>query len=81
MFQIQGLIGCCDTLKSLQHLYRVELLHREIPVIVTGNAFAVIDTYMLSKIKGQSTTSPAAENFKTLGILCYVDLVTLVGEI
>ena len=41
IFQSQGLKGCCDTLFSLQDLYRVELVHREIPVIYTGNGFAV----------------------------------------
>ena len=29
------------TLQSLQGNYRVELLHREIPVVITGNGFAV----------------------------------------
>ena len=41
MLQLQTLKGCCDTLYSLQDLYRVELLHREIPAICTGKGFAV----------------------------------------
>ena len=41
MLQLQSLKGCCDTLQSLQDHYRVELVHREIPVICTGNGFAV----------------------------------------
>ena len=40
-FILQGLKGCFNTLLSLQDHYRVELLHREIPVVITGNGFAV----------------------------------------
>ena len=29
----------CTTLQSLTGKYRVELLHREIPVVITGNEF------------------------------------------
>ena len=36
-----GLKGCFNTLQPLQDCYRVELLHREIPVVITGNGFAV----------------------------------------
>ena len=39
-FILQGLQGCFNTLISLQDRYRVELLHREIPVVITGNGFA-----------------------------------------
>ena len=41
-FILQGLKGCFNTLYSLQDHYRVELLHREIPVVITGNGFAVM---------------------------------------
>ena len=40
-FTLQGLKGCFNTLYSLQERYRVELVHREIPVVITGNGFAV----------------------------------------
>ena len=36
--------------KPLQGNYRVELVHREIPVVITGNEFAVYD---VKKIKFQ----------------------------
>ena len=41
MLQLHNLKGCCHTLLSSQDLYRVELLHKEIPVICTGKGFAV----------------------------------------
>ena len=38
---LQGLKGCYNTLQSLQGHYRVEFTYREIPVVNTGNGFAV----------------------------------------
>ena len=40
-FILQCLKGCFNTLWSLQDHYRVELLRREIPVVITRNRFAV----------------------------------------
>ena len=34
--------GCFSTLYSLQDLYRLELLHSYIPVVITGNGFSVL---------------------------------------
>ena len=41
-------------LKSLQDHYRDELLHREIPVVITGNGFAVLVSLSFTngRIKG-----------------------------
>jgi hypothetical protein len=47
-FILQGLKGCFHTLYSLQDCYRLELLHREIPVVITGNGFAVKALAVLS---------------------------------
>ena len=36
----------CSHCTPLQDLYRVELLHREIPVVITGNGFAVYTFFL-----------------------------------
>jgi hypothetical protein len=38
---LQGLKSCFNTLQSLHGHYKVELTYREIPVVITGNGFAV----------------------------------------
>ena len=53
-FILQGLKGCFNTLYSLQDHYRVELLHREIPVVITGNGFAVHQFLIYSQVTLQN---------------------------
>ena len=38
---LQGLKGYFNVLKSLHGHYRVDLVHKKIPVVITGNGFAV----------------------------------------
>ena len=45
-----GLKGCFNTLYSLQDRYRVDLLHRDIPVDITGNGFAVYPFWPLDAL-------------------------------
>ena len=47
---LQGLISCFNTLQSLQGHYRVELTYREIPVVITGNGFAVHPLFIASSL-------------------------------
>ena len=44
-FILQDLKGCFNNLLSLQDHHRVELLHGEIPVVITGNGFAVKEQF------------------------------------